>query len=343
MAYYYINKIPNTINHYQYFYLDHIELIIVLKDNYWDFHIDLFTINDLVLPPNILLGNLKLPYQEINGITFNLSADQTRALGDVYKYTKYCHIYQTNLQINIAANEFFKQEINNARLSCLLNLELDTESLKNTGINFDQQTIDQLTTEIQEQKWDIELYYSNSHLINSNGSINNIYGYQLVKGQKCLENYNIVNISCNNYTNNVDPIINLAKIESRKEFQILSAEAKFVYSKKLDHKPQTYTTNLLLDRKYKKEFNIVFDSSTLYDYDNEQVTYDPYGLMGFYLPISANGYYELYLQLKQEENIVKIIIKNPFKFNNFSIKPYICVSHITIDDLKDFTEVKLND
>lgn len=344
MAYYYINKIPNNINHYQYFYLDHIESIIVFKDNYWDFHIDLFTINDLLLPPNVLIGNLRLPYQEINEITFNLASDQTRATAiETYQYAKYCHIYQTDLEINIAANEFFKQEINNAKLNCLLNLQLDAQPLKNTGINFDQQAIDRLTIEIQEQKWDIEMYYSNSYLIERNGTISNIYGYQLAKDHKCLDKFNILNISCDDYSDNVAPIINLARIESMNPFQILSAEAKFVYSKKLEYNPKTYTTNLLIDRAYKNKLDISFISPTIYDYDNEQTTYDPYGLIGFYLPIDAEGYYELHLQLKQESNTVKIIIKNPFKFNNSSIKPHIIVSHILIDDLKDFKEVKLND
>jgi hypothetical protein len=104
------------------------------------------------LPPNVLLGNLKLPYQEVNEITFNLASNQSRALADNYKYNEYCHIYQTNTQINIAGNDFFKQDINNTKLNCTLNLELDTTSLKNAGINFDQQAIDQLIVEIQEQK-----------------------------------------------------------------------------------------------------------------------------------------------------------------------------------------------
>lgn len=343
MAYYYIKKIPNNTNYCQYFYLDHIESIIVLKDNYWDFHIDLFTINNSLLPPNVLLGNLKLPYQEVNEITFNLASNQSRASADNYKYNEYCHIYQTNTQINIAGNDFFKQDINNTKLNCTLNLELDTASLKNAGINFDQQAIDQLIVEIQEQKWDMELYYSNSYLIQNKGTINNIYGYQLTKGKKCIENFNIVNISCNNYTDNIEPIIDLANIKSPNEFQILSAEVKFVYSKKLECNPKTYTINLLPDPTCVKELNISFNSSTIYDYDNEQVTYDPYGITGFYLPINVEGYYELYLQIKQENNTVKIAIKNPFNFNNFSTKPHIFVSHISIDNLKDFKEVKLND
>lgn len=341
---YFINQIKDNVhNHYKYQYLDHLQAIIDLKDNYWSCYMQLICINDCSLPLGATVCSLNLPYQEVKDITFNLASDQSDAPSLVEYNKNYAKIYDSQFNIDISQNEFFKQDINNTKITCSIKMEIDPQILKNAGASFDQVAVDSLINETSEQKWDFSMYYTNTNLVQSNKTFNNQFGYTLNNGNDCLTKYRLVDVACNDYSANQDSITCLTTITSDTPFQVISAKVKFYYWLELDTEQRVLDSTLLVNNQLTNMLNIDFNQNTLFDFINNKVTLDSGGICGFYIPKMSHGYYELELLVNQDDNFTKLIIQNPFNFVKDMSNPYMGISHIEIDNIDDFKRTTFDD
>ncbi|XQP55996.1 MAG: hypothetical protein ACOQNY_01230 [Mycoplasmoidaceae bacterium] len=329
----------NTWNHYKYHYLDHLTTVIDIRQNYWSIAIDLYSINNFNLPINSLAGDLQIPYQQIKDIPFNLASDQSLAKSSVEHNADYCKIYSTFFNIDVSQNEFFKQDLSDTLINFDLTLFIDPEAAKAAG-SLDQATLDKLINETQEQRWSFEMYYTNTYLIQQTDIIDNIIGYSLQTGHSCMPTIRRMKLSSASYVDMITPFNNLAHIESLSPFQVISAKVKFYYWIELAVEPKILEKVLTVDRLPTKQITISFNETTLYDFAKDEVILSPIGIKGFNIPKYSNGYYELELQITQDNTINKFIIKNDFNFTQNEIQPYISIIHHRIESLEGFKEVK---
>lgn len=341
---YYIKQIENNkYNHYKYHYLDHMTCVIDVRDNYWSFAMDLYDINNFKLPVDSLAGNLQLPYQTIQDITFNLNSDQTHAKDQVEYNRDYAHLYSTVFNIDVSQNELFKQDLENFKLNFQLSLFIDPEAAKAAGTDLKQDDLDALVNETSEQRWNFETYYTNTHIIEQNATINNITGYSLVFGHECLPTTRAIDVSCLHLDNLTQSFNELVSLQCTTAFQVLSAKVKFIYWLELETESKTLEKTLDIDRRSTNQTTICLNDNTYFDFENNKVIFDPLGVKGFNIPRFAHGYYEVELLLSQEETVNKLIIKNNFNFIENQTKPYVFVCEKTINSLEGFKEVIFND
>ncbi len=339
---YFIKSFENTYNHYKYHYLDHITAVIDMRDNYWDIVFDLHSINNFSLPVNSLAADIQLPYQQINGISFNFASDQSGAKTDVIYNRDYAKLYSGHFTVDISQNELFKLDLNNMKIDLSLSLYIDPEAAKGAGTDVQQEDLDKLMVETEEQRWDFHLYYTNTHLIKQNQIVDNAVGYSLPFGNECIPTVRQINVNCDNLSNITNAFNNLTHLSSDVAFQVISAKIKFYYWIELSSESQMLEKTLEIKSDLTKNVEINLDDFTLFDYENNKVVFDPAGVPGFYIPQASQGYYELELQIKQETVINKFIIKNSFNFVNDQPKPTIQIAHRVIEeiDLKIWKVVK---
>lgn len=336
---YYINQMQNTYNHYKYHYLDHLTTVIDIRDNYWSFAMDLFSINDFKLPINSLAADLQLPYQTVENISFNLNSDQSGAQEAVEHNKKYCRIYSGNFNVDISQNEYLKQDLENVKLNFELSLFIDPEAAKGAGSDIKQEDLDNLIIETSEQRWSFVAYYTNTHIVDSNQTVNNISGYTLPFGNQCIATSRPVTISNPLLTNLQTSFNDLTTIKSNTAFQVLSGKVKFYYWLELESESKVLEKNLIIDRSLTNNIKISLNDNTLFDYEKNEVIFDPIGTEGFYIPKYSQGYYEIELQVMQTNAINKFVIRNSFNFVKNTTKPYIAIMHKVINSLDGFKEV----
>jgi len=339
---YYIKQIPNnTYNKYKYNYLDHIETIIDMKDNYWSFAMQAIMINNSSLPLNTLTLDMQLPYQSIDNVIFNLAVDQTHAKDKVKANPAYAKAYDARFNVDVSQNQYLKQSLNNAKLNIGLSFQIDPEVIAKASFGPTQDDLDGLINETGEQRFDFCLYYTNTYQINKSKEVFNNYGYTLQPFQhECVANGLIMNFDSNDYLANKQAIKQLAIIKSTSEFQILFAKVKFNYWINDESDVKTLETDLDVSTQYQKEIIVEFDKHTNFDFTNNKVVIDPFGINGFYIPKLSHGDYELTLKINQNGIINNFIIKNSFVFDILDIKPYIGCCQILINSLKEFKEIR---
>lgn len=337
---YFINEIKdNTYNHYKYHYLDHLTTVIDIRDNYWSFAMNLYSINDFKLPINSLVGDLQLPYQRLENIAFNLASDQSDAQDSVKYNKKYCRIYTGAFNIDVSQNEFFKQDLNNAKIDFDLNLYVDPEAAKGAGSDISQDNLDNLINETSEQRWDFVAYYTNTNLITQSTEIDNITGFSLPMGKTCIPTIKPVIINLPSLINLKNSFNELINISSLVPFQVVSGKIKFYYWLEFSSECKTLETVLQIDKELSTNRTISLNNYTFFDYEKNEVVINPIGVYGFNIPKYSQGYYELELQIEQDNAVNKFLIKNNFSFNQNIIKPYIAITHKVIERLEGFKEV----
>lgn len=341
---YYVKKIENnTYNKYKYHYLDHINCVIDIRQNYWTFAVDLFSINNFNIPINSLSGDMQLPYQEIKNIVFNLATDQSYAKKSVVHNADYSHIYSGYFNVDISRNEFFKQDLSNAKINFDLDLYIDPEAAKAAGSDIAQDVLDDLKKETNEQHWDCGMYYSNTYKVEKAATINNIVSYSLTSGHECIATTKQLEFISDELTNKKEPFNNLVLIKSQTPFQILFGKVKFSYWIELDSKVKTLEKNLTIDKNLNNLIDIKLDDYTFFDYEKNEVVFDPIGSKGFFIPKYSQGNYELELHILQDNVLNKFIIKNCFNFVKHEGQPMIGITHKIINNLDGYKEVIFND
>lgn len=344
MAYYFINEIQNNIwNHYKYHYLDHITTVIDIRDNYWSFAMDLFTINDFKLPINSLAGDLQLPYQQVTDIAFNFASDQSHAKESVVHNADYCRIYSGSFNVDISQNEFFKQDLDNVKIAFNLDLFIDPDAAKGAGEDIKQEQLDPLIDETLEQHWSFELYYTNTHFVQHSQSVNNVVSYSLPFGNECIPTFKSIDVSSALYVDLTNPFNTLAHLQSSTPFQIISAKVKFYYWIELSSECKELEKVLEIDRQPTNSLSIDINDYTIFDYVNNTVIFNPIGVKGFNIPKYSHGYYELELSVLQSNCTNKLIIKNDFNFTQSQAQPCVYIIHQRIDSLEGYKEIKFND
>lgn len=338
---YVIKKIPeNYINNYKYNYLDHLEAIVDLRDNYWDVDMQLYCINNSNLPLNTFTIDMQLPYQEANNISFNLASDQEGVKDKVDGNFDYAKLYESKFEIDVSQNEYLKQNLSNAKLTCIVNLEVDPQVIEKSGFTPDQEMLDGLITETSEQRVMFDLDYSNYYKVEKDAVIQNNYGYSLARGESsCFSKIRLVDVTSNDYQDNTKSIVNLTTISSATLFQVLSAKVKFYYWLDYETVQNELEINLNIDTNLTNSIDINLQDKTIYDFVNNKVVVDPNGITGFYIPRFSSGYYELELKIYQDGNLNTFMIKNIFNFKQNINKPYIAIGNITINDLDGYKEV----
>ena len=248
-----------------------------------------------------------MPYQQINNISFNLATDQSGAKVDVEHNANFAKLYTANFNVDISQNELFKQDLNNIKLDLNLVLYIDPEAAKGAGTDVKQDELDHLMKETSEQRWDFSLYYSNTYLIDHSATIENVSGYSLPLGHDCIKTKKLINFNSLELNNLIESFNTLANISSSEPFQILSAKVKFYYWIEFDVQCQTLEKVINVDHSMTNQIQIDFNDNTLYDFKNNKVILDPLGIKGFYIPKFSQGYYELEMQIMQNNSLSKFI------------------------------------
>lgn len=337
---YEIKKIEgNDYNNYKYHYLDHMCCVIDIRDNYWTFAVDLFSINNFKLPINSLAGDLNLPFQQIEDIAFNLATDQSYAKVGVKHNEKYSKIYSGYFSVDVSQNEFLKQDLNNTKIDLEMSLFIDPEAAKAAGSAISQDVLDVLINETFEQRWSFEMYYTNTYKVNQKGTIDNIYSYKLPNGNVCVPLIKEIAIDSENLSNLLNSFNKLATLASATPFQVLGAKVKFYYWIELLAEPKILEKTIEVDKVITNSLDINLNDYTIYDYVKDEVVFNPSGAKGFFIPKYSQGYYELELQVLQNAVLNKFVLKNNFNFVNYVGKPTIGITHRLINDISDFKEV----
>lgn len=323
---YFIHKLDkNLYNHYKYHYLDHMVTVIDLRENYWSFAMDLYSINDFNLPLNSLVADLQLPYQEVKDINFNLSSDQSHAQEGVEHNKQYARLYTSTFNVDISQNEYLKQDLTNTRLNLELSLFIDPEAAKAAGDDINQEDLDSLMNETSEQRWDFVMYYTNTHLIKQNAVIDNVVGYTLPFGHECVPTTKSIRVSSDLLQDLNQSFNTLAKLSATNPFQILYAKVKFTYW--IDPLLETKSLEKVLDIDHSIHDNISIElnDATRFNEESNEVIFDNTGIPGFYIPKYSHGYYELELHVQQDNTITKLIIRNEFNFNACQQKAFMAI------------------
>lgn len=340
---YFIKSFTNTYNQYKYHYLDHIAASIDMRDNYWSFDIDLFSINDFSLPNNSLCADLQLPYQLVQNIAFNLKSDQTGATANVTHNKSYAKLFNSHFDVDISENAYLKQDLSKVELLMELNLYIDPEQAKGAGDAIKQEELDALINNTNEQRWSFDMYYANTYLIEHSANIENIVGYNLTTGHTCSRYENEIEVRCNSLSQLKHSFNELVSISSLYSFQILFAKVKFYYWVDYEGEYKTLEKTLNVSSSSVKSITISLDDYTIFDFDKQEVKFDPLGVLGFNIPRLGQGYYEVELKILQDYNISKLVVKNDFTFNQDEVKPYMTITNKVIESIEGFKEVKFND
>lgn len=343
MAYYIHILEKNKHNRYKYHYLDHMTTVIDLHENYWTFAIDLYSINDFSLPVNSLTGNLQLPFQEVQNLIFNLATDQTHADDNVEYNKEYARLYTGTFNVDISQNEYFKQDLENVRLNLELNLLIDQEAAQAAGDDVEQEAFDGVVRETAEQRWNFAMYYSNTHLINQSDTVDNTTGYSLPLGNECMPISEQIKIFSKDYQRQELAFNDLLNIRSSVPFQILSGKVKFTYWLELETESKTLEKVLTISHSPTGSTNVSLDDYTFFDYEKNEVCFDPIGVKGFYIPKYSHGYYDVELQVLQNSAISKFIIRNYFNFITNEEQPTLSVVHKVINDLTGYERILIDD
>lgn len=334
---YYINKIVrNVYNHYKYHYLDHMVSVIDIRDNYWAFNVDLYCINDFCLPINSLAANLQLPYQQVQDLAFNLNSDQSKAQAGVEHNKEYAHIYSSAFNVDISQNEYLKQDLTNIKLDMELSLFIDPEAAKGAGDAIKQEDLDPLMNETSEQRWNFEMFYTNTHLINQSKVIDNVVSYTLPFGHECIATTKTLRFSSDLLLDLNHPFNNLTKVSSTTNFQVLVGKVKFTYWIDSSLESKTIEKQLQLDPSLTSSMVIDLNDGTKFDEQNNCVVFDRLGVPGFYIPKCSHGYYELELHIMQEGTINKFIVNNNFNFETYQQIAFISIASKELTSQEDW-------
>lgn len=338
---YFIKKLPeHDLNPYRYSYLDHLETIIDLRDNYWDFDMQLYVIDNACVPLNTYTIDLQIPYQTASNIVFNLATDQSGVKQRVDGNRDYAKLLESQFIVDVSQNEYLKQNLENAKVNCIVSLQIDPEPIEKASFSPDQECLNGFINEAAEQRTHFDLDYSNYYQVEKGKELMNNYGFTLDWHQTtCFAKARVVDIACEDYLENTKSINKLTSIASQQPFQVLAAKVKFHYWLDLEQEEKLFEVNLEVDTKQTYKTEICLNQATSYDFINDKVILNPAGIMGFYIPKYSSGYYELELKFCQDGNIHTFLIKNEFNFLQNINNPYIALSNVTINDLKDYKEV----
>ncbi len=338
---YFIKKLPeHDLNPYRYSYLDHLETFIDLRDNYWEFDMQLYVINNASVPLNSYTIDMQLPYQTASNIAFNLATDQTGVQDRVDGNKEYAKLFDAKFNIDISQNEYLKQNLENAKVNCTVALQIDPEPIEKASFSPDQEYLNGFINETGEQKATFNLDYSNYYQVVKDKQLMNNYGFSLGRhSSSCFSRVRLVDVSSEDYLNNTRAINKLTSIACETPFQVLAGKVKFHYWLDLTQEEKLFEANLILDGLETNQKDICLDQATSYDFVNDKVILNPAGINGFYIPKYATGYYEVELKFCQDGNVHTFMIKNDFNFLQNINEPYIAVSNVVINDLKDFKEV----
>ena len=346
MSIYKVDKIPESSNSMQkYHFIKGMDGIIDLRENYWYLKLYLYSCNNFYLPPNSLLANLKLPYQSIKGITFNLSSDQDRKNKYKWEDSKYCKVYEAICTIDISSNKYLKQNLYDAKIDYQFNFEIDPEPISHISNNsIDQRDLDSLINETYELEWNFSMYYSNMYQMSPDNLVCNCHNlYKIDANKKVVEEKSIVKAIVNDYTCYQKPIIKLATIKSTIPFQITNTIIKFFYQIDGDDKEYEFELKNFKSNQVGYETEIYCDFKTLFNEKSNLITNSFFGIKGFYIPKFSSGFYQISFNLSQNNNNIKFIITNPFHFatqNNF---PKIKITTAKFENLNTFTNWIIND
>lgn len=345
MGVYKVSKIPESFgSKNKYHFIKGMDGFIDLRENYWYLKLYLYSCNNFYLPPNSLLANLKLPYQTIKGITFNLSSDQDRKNKYKWEEVNCCKVYEAICTIDISCNNYLKQNLHDAKISYQFNFEIDPEPISRISNNtINQYDLDGLINETYGLEWDFNLYYSNIYQITTNNLICDCRNsYKIDANKKVTEEKSVVKAIVNNYMHYQKPIIKLAVIKSTIPFQITNIVIKFFYridgnNKEYELELKNFKSNLI---GYEVEINC--DFKTLFNEKSNFVSNSFHGIKGFYIPKFSSGFYQVNFNLSQNNNNVKFIVTNPFHFatkNNF---PKIKITTAKFENLNTFVNWIIN-
>ncbi len=346
MSIYSVNKIPESTNSTKkYHFIKGMDGIIDLCENYWYLKLYLYSCNNFYLPPNSLLANLKLPYQTIKGIAFNLSSDQDRKNKYKWEEEKYCKVYEAICTIDISGNKYLGQNLCDTKINYQFNFEIDPEPISRISNNsIDQYDLDSLINETYGLEWDFNVYYSNIYQMTTNNLVCDCRNlYKIDTNKKITEEKSVVKAIVNDYMNCQKPIIKLATIKSTVPFQITNIVIKFFY--RIDGNNNEYEFELKNFKSnpigYEAEINC--DFKTLFNEKSNLITNSFHGIKGFYIPKFSSGLYQVNFNLLQNNNNVKFVVTNPFHFatrNNF---PKIKIINAKFENLNTFTNWIIND
>lgn len=337
---YYVKPLKNTgIFDNQYHIFRGMEGIIDIRNDYWYTHFYLYSSGNFHLPLNSLLATYILPYQEIEGVAFNISTSQGKKEKRESTNRADCTVYETSQEINIASNQFLKSVLNNVQIKWQINFEIDPTPLTHVAHNIAQNDLDNLINETSRLSHSFDMYYSNNYKFSDKQQSWNITNqYELNMDGTIYEHSNVLTAIANDYSKYKQPIILLATLKSNKKFQITDVKIKFVYKITGDENSEkvfeigSYPTN-----KNMFETNIYFDAKTLYDHTNKKINNSIDGITGFYIPKFSSGYYQITFNLYQDYNLTNCILINPFSFDVDNDFPKILITPTVINSLEGYT------
>lgn len=337
---YYVHELKDPEmfgNHYHIFRA--MEGIIDIRNDYWYTKFYLYSSGYFNLPLNSILATYILPYQEIEGIPFNLCVDQDRLKH--FEATNYldCHIYEASHAINVANNPLLKSLLNNAQIRWQINFEIDPTPLSHVQHDITQEDLDSLINETSKMSHSFDMYYTNNYRFDDKHSKWNITNrYELQLDGTVKKHDNLISAIVNDYSKNKLPITLLATLKSNKQFQIIDIKIKFVYKVIGDEdNEKTFEFNSYATEKDSYEANVYFDIKTLYDHTNKKVNNAIDGIKGFYIPKFSSGYYQINFNLYQDFNVASCVLINPFCFDVNNDFPKVLVTPIEIKSLEGYT------
>lgn len=346
MSIYKVDKIPESSNSFKkYHFIKGMDGIIDLRENYWYLKLFLYSCNNFYLPPNSLLANLKLPYQTIKGITFNLSSGQDKKNKYKWEDEKYCKVYEAICTIDISGNKYLKQNLQNAKINCQFNFEIDPEPISHISNNsINQYDLDSLINETYEMEWDFNIYYSNIYQISTNNLVCDCRNlYKIDANKNVVEEKSIIKAIVDDYMHCQKPIIKLATIKSTIPFQIVNITIKFFYQIDGNEKEYEFELRNFKSNPISYETEINCDFKTLFNEQSNLITNSFHGINGFYIPKFSSGFYQVNFNLSQNNNNVKFIITNPFHFITHNNFPKIKITTTKFENLNTFTNWIIND
>jgi hypothetical protein len=215
---------------------------------------------------------------------------------------------------------------------------MDIDILNDAKMNMTNDKINQVITEWNNERTSLKFDYSNfSSHSDKSGNITNNSEYYLNQKDGFRRIDSPIFYSFNHEYENCNlPIVNLLTLHTQNAFIINYTKVKFTYqvgagtikSLEIEDKEKSYVYDT---------YNVDFNYYTTYDKSKKEVNVSLNGDTGFCINDNAYGYYEVQLQILQNNNLRTYKFIKSFNFNSPDIDScHINLKPIIINTLDNF-------
>ena len=338
---YYINEIDKQFNlSGKYVYIVDGQIDVSFNERKMNLAIKINVANNFFLPNDFLKGNLILPSQEINSISFiNTYKRPGPIIGKNWPATTY--IYMANIFIDLTDDNFLG---NNENKSVQMNLgfSCDTSSLNKDNTNIDAKVFQEFISELEKRSLNFLFNLKSSVVIKEDLTDYFEYSYTLKSNRTQIFFGQPISFKLPKYSDRnlyIHDLFEVIKETNDSEFEIEIDKLIINYSKDGKRK------EISCDINEKTTFNNNFQ----YSLNNWEIYWEPKtnepifqkGVNGINFPFDTFGYYKIGFYLKYYNRSIYYEAINEFTYKNL-LDVSVEVEETSYELISDYKQIYEN-